>query len=252
MKNSRLNILLKNTPKSYYWIGFLLADGSFVENRIKMQLAERDEIQSQKFLKFIKYSGRKKTNCISVMDSVVVPKIMRKFNIKKQKTYFPPAVNRINVKNNNLFLSLCIGFIDGDGSIVRVFRRKDCSLRIKCHSSWLPILQMMSNRICNLCELPPNMAKINNQGYAQIIFSNAVILKFLKKKAKKLNLPILTRKWIRINENYINKTEKAQYHKKGVKELLERGYRRKDIAKKFGLNVNTITMIIRRNKIEVS
>ena len=57
----------------------------------------------------------------------------------------------------------------------------------------------------------PNIAKIDNSGYARIIFSNSVIIKYLKRFAIMYKLPVLQRKWDRVDLNYVGKLEKHYY-----------------------------------------
>ncbi len=61
-------------------------------------------------------------------------------------------------------------------------------------------------------------------------------------------LPVLERKWNRINENYINKMEKSKFHKRMVFKMFNEGYRNKDIAEKLKLYPSAITLITQRNK----
>ena len=223
--------LLLETPKAYYWMGFLMADGHFTVKRITVGLSIKDVEHIKKFAKFIsanyskgnsKCCGKYYGNCsVKAANSDIVPLLRQKFGIQNNKTHHPCHI--VKIKNKDLLLSLIIGFIDGDGSISKQTNRTDAFMRIKCHSSWLFNLQFISNTICKDCDLKPNIAKINKQGYAAVAFSNSIILKFLKAKGKELKLPVLKRKWNLIDENYISKFEKYKYIVEEVRILVEEG-----------------------------
>jgi len=194
-----LNILLEESLITYYWIGFLLADGNFTDSRLKLKLAKKDNNHVKKFAQYIKYQGSlgDEENSLSVMNTGYVSMLNNKFNINNRKTYNPPNITWI--KDKNLLLSLIVGFIDGDGYIGKQYKRNDCILRIKCHSSWLDNLQYMTNTLYDLVYLSPSKVKINNQGYASVNIGNSIVLKNIKLKTIEFNLPILERKWNLIN-----------------------------------------------------
>ena len=144
---SDLSILLEDTPETFYWMGFLLADGHFEEKRIIVGLSEHDREHLEKFAKYINYTGklsvrkREPHNSVylSAMDSEVVVKLREKFDIKSNKTIEPPKT--LKWIPDDLFLCLMAGFIDGDGSI------NESSIRIKVHSVWFNILSEFCNRL---------------------------------------------------------------------------------------------------------
>jgi len=186
-----LSVLLQETPETYYWIGFLYADGYFnhSNNRLKLTLQSRDGNQVKKFAEFITE--------VRIMDRFLFPKIVEKFLIKSKKTYNPPPnLSFLNTKEK--LVSFIIGFIDADGYVYRDKRKNhknEINIVIKLHSSWKDILQLMSCGICNLLKFPPTTSKINNQGYAWVAFYRKDIIKFLCQQIKELNLPVMERKW---------------------------------------------------------
>ena len=141
MKTKKLNnlspLLLEN-PISYYWIGFLLADGHFGQkNILKITLSSLDKEHLYNLKTFLNIENilserQGKYLCLKAMDSNLVPKIKEKFDISNKKTYDPPK-NLESIKNKDLLISLIIGFIDGDGCIAN--KNKAFSLTVKCHSS---------------------------------------------------------------------------------------------------------------------
>jgi len=245
-KQSDLSILLDNTPQSYYWMGFLLADGHFSETRVSLGLSKKDYHHVKAFANFIKAKQIRKSPTAAAMDVEIVPKIRAKFGITNRKTYEP---SKIDCHDDNLFISLVIGIIDGDGNISHQTRREDCFIRIKCHKTWLDNLQKISNRLAKILSLKPNIAEINKQGYANIYFSNSIIVKFIKKKVIELNLPVLKRKWNKIDENWVGKAELGKIRVVQVKKLLVQNYKQTIIAKMLGISNSAVSMIVKRNNL---
>ena len=220
-KKSKLNVLLEDTPLTYYWIGFLLADGNFgEENLIKVGLASLDKehlIKLQKFLNIDNITMRKdgKAYYIKAMDTKIISILCKKFDIKQNKTYFPPNINSLDIKNKDLMISLIAGFIDGDGSIRP--KHKGFSLTIKCHGSWIDVLDFFCKKI-----KPDSSAKINSYGYAHFSISNDIILKELKRNVERLNLPVLKRKWDLIDLDYIKRKNLVEMNFKKFKFLYKK------------------------------
>ena len=241
-----LSILLEDTPESFYWIGFLLADGYFYKNRLKLVVSTKDKDHIKKFANYIKFQGSYLENNIyfglSCKDSVVIPKLCKKFDIKECKTYNPPK-SILNF-DFNLLLCLLAGFIDGDGNIQHQNKRKDFFLRIKNHISWYNILQEFGSIITD-----KQCVKINNQNYAQLCITNTVILQKLKKNVLQYNLPLLTRKWDIIDLNFIDKYTKAKILHNKVIQLYKNGYKNKDIAKICNTSPSNITKILKNNQL---
>ena len=212
-RRSDLSILLEETHLTYYWLGFLFADGSFSKlDRLYFSLSIKDKEQIYKFKEFINYYGEyrfgKNKNGkivsigISSQDQIKVKYLKEKFSISNRKTYEP-----CNLKNipEEFFLSWVVGFIDGDGSINYQTGRKDCFIKIKLHSSWLENLQFISNFIAEKLSLIPNVARINAKGYANVNFTHYKIPIFLKKHAIQHKLPMMARKWDRIDLNFVSR-----------------------------------------------
>lgn len=192
-----LTILLNESPETYYWLGFLVADGTVSTTRLRLTVAIKDKPHLLKFAKYINYTGsfNEKPHSISiaVMDTTVVKMLRSKFDINSNKTCNP---SRYEIPNTDLGLAFIAGFIDGDGSIMHQWKRLDYRLAIKLHGSWeqflLQINKLLSNSITT---------RINTYGYAQFCLTNTSELLELKRKITDLNLPILNRKWDIINEH---------------------------------------------------
>lgn len=245
---SDLRPLLNETPKTYYWLGFLIADGHFDEKSLAFSLKKSDINQINKFKKFLKYKGDCKPRFIHVGDVKIIKSIRNKFKITNNKTTKPCSINHIN--DDNSFISFVIGYIDGDGCIGNQTNRKDCYIRFHCHKNWKNNIQYISNRICKLSNTKSQKCIIGNDGYTRLIFTNFKIVKFLKKKAVELKLPFLKRKWNKINEFSSNRNETSDYRIKKTKEMLKQNYRNVDIAKELDVCDSAITLIIQRNNLK--
>jgi len=58
LRKANLSVLLEETPITYYWIGFLMADGGFTERRIQLGVAEKDLDHLEKFRKFVNSTNK--------------------------------------------------------------------------------------------------------------------------------------------------------------------------------------------------
>lgn len=243
---ANLAILLDDCLESYYWMGFLLADGSFYNNRLRFVLKKSDSVHLHKFGEYINYTGSYGNSeiyeSISCKDVDVVCQICKKFSINEAKTYNPPdTLLKFNKEQN---LALLAGFIDGDGCIKNQTNRKDFCLTIKCHSSWEHILKEFNTLICS-----DNFTKINNQGYAMLTITNTEYLKELKRNILSLNIPIMSRKWDIVDLNFISKYVTANELKEKVIDLYKQGYKNKNISELCNTSPANITRIIKNYKL---
>jgi ferredoxin-thioredoxin reductase catalytic subunit len=235
-----LSPLLEETPEAYYWIGFLLADGHFENGRIKFHLALRDAEQIRRFASFIKWTGnfenRGKLGIgVAAKHTEVVEMLCDKFDIKQDKTYDPP--NTILNHDKELLKCLLIGFIDGDGNIENQYKRKDCFIRIKVHKSWNEILK----EFCELVDYDTKHVRLNNKGYCELYFSDSNIVTELKKKSNEL--PVLDRKWKKIDEDYISRHNTSKILKEKIIKMLNENMRNKDISNELGVSTSYISKI---------
>lgn len=247
MKKCDFTKLLNNSLESYYWIGFILADGHVHNSvRLSITLSKKDKEHLIKLQKFLNIETLKESSQISIsgMDSNIIRKFCKKFDIKSNKTENPPDLKVFENLNDFELESLFCGFVDGDGNIHNLHNRKDFHLRIKCHKSWENILKYFSHKLLNDCTV-----KINNQGYASLICSNTKILKKFKLKILNYELPILKRKWDKIDLNYVSKQEKGQNNIVLVKNMLLNKNKKVEIAKELNLSKSAISQIIKRNNL---
>ena len=254
-KKSKTNLkaLLNEDLASYYYTGFILADGHIDKNtRLQITLSVKDINYLTNMAKFLDIKNVKinvynnHEFChFSAQDCSVIPEFTKKFDIKSDKTHYPPDILVFKRMSNEQFLSLIIGFIDGDGSIKKVYKRTDWDISIKCHSSWLSILELFSTFL-----LGKNLAKINNKGYAFLCLSNTIITKKMKKFAVENNLPIMQRKWDIIDLDYKSYFEKADENLEKIKKFCKFGKTINEIVKETGLKYSCVYAAIKRNNLQ--
>lgn len=240
-------ILLDESLITYYWIGFILADGSIKnDKRIVISLKKDDKEHLEKFKQYVSSKTLKIGDIYcstSLQDSKYIPVLCKKFDISHDKTKIPPKIEVFEKLEDDKILSLIIGFIDGDGCIKKQTNRKDFMLTVKNYCTWVEILKLFNEKIEQ-----KNHTKINNKGYATFNVTNTVKLKKLKQFAIDKRLPILTRKWNIIDLNFFGRTEIAEKRKKEIKKLYDKGYKILDISKELNLKYMTVYSLIQRNK----
>ena len=240
MRNGNCYNLLSKSKESLYWLGFLLADGHFDNsNRLSIALHNKDIDHLRKLSRFLggtKISKIKKHDHskISIMHTEVISTLCEQYNIRSNKTIFPIDLSKLS--SEELFC-VSIGFIDGDGSIGFQYNRNDCIIRIQCHSSWIENLKLM---------YPQAKIKINTRGYSLVAISNSTHIKELKKRALEYNLPILKRKWDKIDLDFISRGERAKINYEQIEKLLNEGNSIMDISKTLSMKYTTVYMSIKR------
>ena len=250
---SDTSILLLDNYISYYWIGFILADGHISQlYRLYLTLSVKDTEHLKKINEYIKINNtiricKKPTGDtigFTCQDKFWISKIVQKFDIHHNKTYNPP---KYIPEDNFLFLSMLIGFIDGDGYIRYQYKRKDCLSVIKLHSSWLPWLKLVKNKLHSI-GFKITQPRINNSGYAELHIIGTHILVYMKIFAIENKLPFLNRKWDIVDVKYISRYIKSFLMMQKVKHILIKNpnIKPKDIAKQLNAKVEYVYFILRK------
>lgn len=213
--------LLESSPVAHYWVGFLLADGSLSKKgQLTLSCCVENKNHIEHFASFVNSrvkiekestSGYKigKPYCrVAIASKINSQKLTDKFGFYNRKTYNPPPIEKYCDIEQDLFLSLLVGFIDGDGTIrqtsSRGKRRNACAIRIKLHKSWLVFLTMCCDRLNAIIQMDLPSPKINKQGYASWEFSKGSAMSVLVTNIEQHSLPVLE-KWIAARQFY--KTE---------------------------------------------
>ena len=193
-KTSNVSILLDDNLISYYWMGFIYADGHIKTcGRLIVSGHTKDIDHLRKFAALVnakvhiyKYSYEKsEIAVVSVYDKFLIPKIAKKFDIKPRKTYEPPNFEKLPFTKEQL-IAILIGFIDGDGS-----RRNDCNaFSIGNHINWFDIHKYFSKNV-----FQDNKVSIRTYENKSIMWIGSGWYRILLEFVKLHKLPILERKW---------------------------------------------------------
>ena len=191
-----LDNLLNKSLEAYYWIGFILADGSFYKNTFEFSLKESDLLQIIRLCKFLNIdnkiiSFRKNTKSyrLSFHNKDSINNIMTTFKIHYNKTYNPCNFNAFENLSNLELTALLIGIIDGDGSIDKSGKY----ISITAHKNWRNFYQNLINKLNLNFHINE---KIND--VLTISAGNKLVREYFYNYLQSHNLPILERKWNRL------------------------------------------------------
>ena len=239
-RKHKLKRLLDGSPASYYWFGFILADGHFTESgRMTFSLADKDMGHLEKLATYldthvttyINPRGRVYAR-LAVMDVTTIKTLRERYLISNNKTIQPPDLSSLS-KEETEYIS--IGFIDGDGNICKQTNRKGAKISIKVHGSWEDTLKIL---------FPTAQCAINACGYSRAFITRHSECVRLKGIAKKL--PSLQRKWDEIDEDFVSKYDVANERLSVALEMKGAGCRNTDIAKHIGISDAGVTQLFRR------
>jgi hypothetical protein len=131
--------LLEENNETFYWMGFILADGSFYKNRFEFSLQKKDYDHVVKFSKFmggLPVVKHKESFRCAINNRFDIPIIKEKYDIKDRKTYNPPDFKNYEHYSDDLLYSLLFGIIDGDGCIFVNKNTYIYTIAITAHKSW--------------------------------------------------------------------------------------------------------------------
>lgn len=196
---NNLDILMDMSLQSLYWVGFILADGSFSKFRFELGLQESDLEQLERFKKHIsynktiKYRQSTKSYRISFSNRTSIPKFMQFFGIHYRKTYDPCDFSIFSDYSEEQLLAVLIGIVDGDGCISKT--NEQLYLSITAHKNWEYFYQKLINKI----NIDFHINYIKNTDTICIKTGKLKNLKKLKQFILNNNLQVLDRKWNKIN-----------------------------------------------------
>ncbi len=202
---NNLSKLLEETFLSFYWLGFIIADGSLNKNKFELCLAKKDLNHLQKFAKFInfnkeiKFRNKSQSYRISFSNRISIPEIQGKYNLKDRKTYNPINFKRISKYNTELLLCLIIGIIDGDGCISKNGSKNSNRISIVSHKNWKKFYIKILKKTKLYNDFFIKGVKKTNIITINLYRRNKILL--LKDIISKFNLPCLERKWNKISTN---------------------------------------------------
>lgn len=213
-----LSPLISGTPISYYWLGYLMADGWFDHKKkaIMAWASVKDLEHLELYAFYVKAKTRKENEQIKPITSLcfdsdykeiysvrvrhkeVVEKLIEQFKLVPKKTYNPPDLSSI-FKKDDLFLSFLVGFIDGDGTISSQPKSHNLSIRIQIHKSWFSNLELIETQLYKTLNIKQirKLTRIKNDT-AFLNLARYEVVYRLYQRVLALNLPWLERKWLKI------------------------------------------------------
>ncbi len=246
-----LSVLLDENPATYYWMGFLVADGHFYETAIKLHLSELDRNHMDKFRQFVNYTGKAKGCTMNSMNSSVVKQVRMKFGVSNRKTFEP--CDLLWMKDRpDLFFSFVVGMIDGDGHLAKR-RGFVSSIAVKLHRSWLENLEVVERFLYEYCSITRStrykenrLAKITKSGYAQLLLTDTSLISAIRDKLLSLNLPVMSRKWDCVKKVDVRRDQLLSQRWSEVQMMLNNGMSRKEIAAEIGIRYQALNVFIWR------
>lgn len=219
-----LKKLLNDDPISFYWMGFILADGwlssrvdtnNYKVNHLGISLKREDDEHIKKLITWLgvsdvvryrkrdtNYTTDAESSDICITDHHTVPLLKEKFDVSNRKTYNPPNMNRYNFPSH-LFMSLIIGFIDGDGSINMRGSHKP-HISIQTTHEWKDNLELINKFIHEFVgESVRNKVIINSRGHASLSICKRYVVAKLFDFIQDYDLPVMHRKWSIIDRDKI-------------------------------------------------
>ena len=233
--NANISKLINGTNESYYWLGFIMADGHFSKaNRICINLCKKDLAHLKKFANFVEYTGDLIKPSITISYNKIKDELYDKFRISNNKTYEPCLLDKLS---GEAFFSFIIGFMDGDGTI-----NKKGNLYVVSHKNWFDNIDSMLRFLTN-----KYFCSINKSGLVVGGISNIETMKSIKTKILKLELPILNRKWDRVNFNKLSKSEKHELYKDECITLFNTGLSPVDIINQTKISRSFVYKILKES-----
>lgn len=226
-----------------YWLGFLIADGHFSEKRLQITLSSKDSEHLKKFIDWLghprplkEYDGKA---AWAIQEPENMKTLRETFGIESRKTYFP--LMGLPYPDEVLNLCFMIGLIDGDGAINKQSGGRGAScVRVKMHSAWETWLRLLATTT------KYGTVSIEGLGYVVWgIYKHSDVVE-LKTFAQKNQLPILSRKWDRVDTDYVTRGMQAP----AVREMILAGERNSDIACALGVSPASVATMRYRMKKE--
>lgn len=181
--------------QSMYWVGVIIADGSFRKYRFELSFKESDLDYLQSFASYInftidkiKYRKASKSYRLSFSNRNSIPTFMTMFHINYNKTYNPCDFKYFADFNKDQITSILIGLIDGDGHI----SKDGTYISIAAHKSW----ESFYIQLLDYLNLDFSIHKRKNCICIQTgkIINRKILNSFINKN----KLFVLSRKWNRI------------------------------------------------------
>jgi hypothetical protein len=153
VRNNSLDKLLDKSLQSMYWVGFLLADGSFYGNKFELGLSEKDKEFLEKFAEYIEFKNKiiykESTHSyrVTFSNSKRNPIFMQEFGFNYSKTYNPTNFSLYEDLSYEQLLCFLIGIIDGDGHIEQNSSPNSFAIKITAHKVWKEFYEKLLTKL---------------------------------------------------------------------------------------------------------
>lgn len=204
-ENSLDKLISEKSLETFYWIGFILADGSFYNNRFEFGLKEDDVDVLKAFAAYIEFKGdikhrdSTKSNRIQFNNKPSIEKFMKEYGFDYDKTYNPCSFESFKNYSKEQITSLLIGIIDGDGNIQENGSTYANAITITAHKLWKSFYE----DLLNFLEIPLHISKREDNNSITIRICKREYCIALKHFIVNNNLFYFSRKWdkIKFKEN---------------------------------------------------
>lgn len=235
-RNGDMSTLLSGSVEASYWLGFLTADGHFSQcGMISVQLSTVDRKHLEKLASFVGSAVHDydRSSEVRVRHLEVCRSISGRFHFTNRKTYECPVLPEMT---DEQFIAYLAGFIDGDGHISA---GKQGSIRVKLHGSWLVFLERLSDRYQSIFGTTPSVW-LNGGGRAVMDILGFETIGELKRRVLALGVPVMERKWSKIDEDRIGQVRRRSQNIKLAHSLRATGMLQREIAEAIGVSQNTV------------
>lgn len=199
--------ILNGSLESYYWLGFLIADGNISRGGIRFCLNVKDRKHLKKFTKFLGYDqkyilrsydtsyGKSNGAYLNIGDKHTVGILTEKFGIMENKTKFPPNFEKFHLTDDHFF-SFLIGFFDGDGCWCKESKTQSIiGIKFEVDSTCLSNLIYSNKFFQKYIGKNKSKPKLNTRGYGMWRYYGYDYITKMSNIRKNFKLPVLSRKW---------------------------------------------------------
>lgn len=237
-----LRRLLSDDPVAAYWMGFIFADGSLSEWRLKIKIAVKDTEHLQTLAVWLgsgihtTFERGESVVSLAKQDRTAVPAIRERFDLRPRKTYAPPA--RLPYDDETLLRCWLVGYIDGDGMVRRQTGRRNALLTTVAHLTWEPLLTAVSEKLgFGLIR----HRVVRGRTYVALTCHRHNEIVALRQFARTQGLPVLERKWSQVDETYVAPDARDGRVRERIEVLARQGVRVKDIAAELGCSIKHVS-----------
>lgn len=241
-----LERLLEESPTAAYWIGFLMADGHFSDRRLAVKVSVSDIEHVRSLAAWlgpnfrVKVERRGTIASLACQQPATVAALRERFDISSRKTYEPPRA--LPYASEELLTAWLIGLIDGDGTVRLQTGRRGAIASLVAHASWGPLLQLVSARLGLGRVGARRGGEKNLSTYAALTISAHPQMVALKVFAGTQRLPVLQRKWEKVDESFVPRTVRAAR----ARALVMAGGTARKLVDQLGYEPHTAYVTVRR------